>query len=1120
MAYKYYFPNFINFQRENYYSFLKKGFINEFKKKQQIKTLEQNISILFYPEFYKFKSPEVSAKDCILTGKSYTSKIYIPIQLIDSKKKLIKTQWVLIANLPLMTQRGHFILNGAPRLIINQIIRNPGIYFHEVTGKKKTFYADFISYRGAWLRIELDKKKNIWMKMKKVPKFSMVLLLQSMGLTKQNIFNKIDNSNIIKFSFLKEIHPKTCFQALYILGKLLEPKRNLYFYSLKERIILRQRIAFKFLYKKFLNPLTYDLSKNGRNQLNKKFNLSISFEKLVLTTEDFIAATNYLIKLNYGIGETDDIDSLKNRKIRASGQLLENQLYVGIIRLEKYIKEKFRKTRKQLTINKIVNTKPINGVLKEFFGSSQLSQFMDQTNPLSELTHKRRVTSIGPNGISRETAGMGIRGIHSTHYGRICPIETPEGQNAGLVNSITSMAKVNRLGKIETPLFKVHKGHVEKNLEQIYISSEIEEKISIAPCDLKIEKLNFLPKKIFLSRIGKNFQEINYKNINFITICPLQMISIATSLIPFLEHDDGNRALMGSNMQRQAVPLIITEKALVRTGLEDRVISDSGHCLESKLTGYISFIDAKKIFIEKGYSRKTQNSMLQKNFYSLKNFLPYYYKKSNFQKIKKKKFLTNSYYFFNKKNTTRKKIEYLSLFQRSNQETLLNQKNIIKEKEWIQKGQLLADGSCSQNGFLSLGKNLLLCYMPWFGYNFEDAILINERLVSNEIYSSLHIQRFDIEIKNTINGFEEITKNIPNIQPSKLLHLNAIGIINIGTFIKEGDILIGKITPIAKKQLSPHEKLLYDIVGKEIPTVKDSSLRVPKGVKGKVIDIQLVKNENNPSDKIVNNIKKIHIYIAEKRHIQVGDKISGRHGNKGIIAKIVKSEDMPYLPDGKPVDIILNPLGVPSRMNVGQIFECLFGLAAVNLKENYKILPFDEMFGCEASRSIVFSKLYEASKKTKKQWLFNPLFPGKIHLFDGQTGHPFDQNITVGYSYILKLIHLVDEKIHARSTGPYSLVTQQPLRGRSKHGGQRVGEMEVWALEGYGAAFTLQELLTIKSDDIKGRHHVIDCILKNKTITFGTPESFKVLVRELQSLCLNISIFGFSSKKIKKKIFY
>ncbi len=1114
-----YFPNFINFQRDSFYYFIKKGFVEEFKKKQQIKTLEPNILIIFYPEFYKLKKPQLSSKDCILRGKSYTSKIYIPIQLIDNKKKIIKTQWLLIANLPLMTKRGHFILNGAPRLIINQIIRNPGVYFHEISGKKKIFYADFISYRGAWLRIELDKKKNFWVKMKKTPKFSIFILLQSLGFSKQIIFNQINNSNLLNFSILKEYHPQTSSQALYLLGKLLEPKRNFYFYSVKERILLRQRIGYKFIYRKFLNPLTYDLSKNGRLELNKKFNLSKNLETRILTSEDLLGATNYLIQLHNGVGQIDDIDSLKNRKIRASGELLQNQIYIGLLRLEKSIKEKFRKNRKNITIHKIINTKPINGVLKEFFGSSQLSQFMDQTNPLSELTHKRRVTSIGPNGVSRETAGMAIRGIHSTHYGRICPIETPEGQNAGLVNSITTMSKVNNYGKIETPVFKVHKGQIQKNLEQIYISSELEEHLSIAPCDLNVKKLNFLPKKTLLCRIGKNFQEISYKKLDYMAISPLQMISIATSLIPFLEHDDGNRALMGSNMQRQAVPLLQAEKALVRTGLEERVISDSGHCLESEITGYVSYVDSQKIFIQKGYT-KIYHTKSNQSFLKLKKISSIFKLNETFKTNKKRKTLENEYYFFNKKIIAKKKIEHLSIFQRSNQETLLTQRPIIKETEWVQKGQILADGSCSENGFLALGKNLLLCYMPWFGYNFEDAVLINERLVLDEVYTSLHIQRFEVEIKNTGNGFEQITKNLPNIHPTNLLHLNEIGIVKIGTYIKEGDILVGKITPIKKKQLSPHEKLLYDIVGKEIPTVKNSSLRVPKGIKGKVIDIQLVKNENNLSETISNNVKKIHIYITEKRKIQIGDKISGRHGNKGIIAKIVRSEDMPYLPDGKPIDIILNPLGVPSRMNVGQIFECLFGLAAVQLKEEYKILPFDEMFGFESSRSIVFSKLYKASKKTKKNWLFNTQFPGKIQLFDGHTGNPFDQNITVGYSYILKLIHLVEEKIHARSTGPYSLVTQQPLRGRSKHGGQRVGEMEVWALEGYGAAFTLQELLTIKSDDIKGRYHVIDCILKNKTIHFGTPESFKVLVRELQSLCLNISIFGFTSKKTKKIIFY
>nr|WQA10908.1 RNA polymerase beta subunit [Streptosarcina sp. YL-2023a] len=739
----------------------------------------------------------------------------------------------------------------------------------------------------------------------------------------------------------------------------------------------------------------------------------------------------------------DDIDHLKNRRVKASGELIQTQIGTGFLRLEKLIREKMKKPKRNLSIRNLITTKPFNGALREFFGSSQLSQFMDQTNPLAEITHKRRVSSLGPGGISRETAGMAVRGIHPTHYGRICPIETPEGQNAGLVNSITTHAKVNSLGFLETPFYKVYLGQIQTKLGAVLFSAEKEENIKVAPGDLNLSDLNFLPKKSIPIRISEEFKKTPRNAVEYIALSPIQMISIATSLIPFLEHDDANRALMGSNMQRQAVPLINPERPIVGTGLEARVASDSGHLLQAK---------------------------------------------------------------------------ELQTYQRSNQDTCVTQRPVGCEGDWIQKGDLLADGTASVSGELALGKNVLVAYMPWEGYNFEDAILISERLVYDDVYTSLHIERYDLEIRDTKYGVEQITNQIPEIDLKELEHLENTGIAKTGSWVKEGDILVGKVTPIQKKPLSPHEKLLYDIVGKEIPTTRDSSLRVPKGIQGRVIDVQILDTETIPPEIAFEGPGRVHIFLAEKRKIQVGDKLAGRHGNKGIVSRILPRQDMPYLPDGTPIDMVLNPLGVPSRMNVGQVFECLLGLAGVYLKQQYKITPFDEIYGPEASRSLVYSKLYEARLKTGQEWLFNPTFPGKTKLFDGRSGECFDQAITVGQAYVLKLVHLVDEKIHARSTGPYSLVTQQPLRGRSKHGGQRLGEMEVWALEGFGAAYTLQELLTVKSDDMKGRHRVLGAILTNDPISLGTPESFKVLVRELQSLCLDVGVFKLDSAFRRKQV--
>lgn len=1153
-------PDFLEIQRKSFFDLLEKGIIKELARRNPIKNTTGELELRFFPEYYRLNPPEWTPQQAILQSKTYGCRLYVPTQLTNSVTKEVQLQWVLLGNLPLMTKRGHFIINGSPRVIINQMVRSPGIYYHEVVdkNKKRSYYADLISYRGAWLRLELDKKKRVWARMKKTPKMSLVVFLQAIGFSQRDLFDSIQYPQILKNSFLKANHPRSTHQALLTLYSETHPK--------KEKTELTAALGQRFISRKFMNPRTYDLGELGRIRLNKKLGLSIPIDHHVLTPHDILHATDYLIKLEYGFGRLDDIDNLKNRRVRASGEIIQNQLGTGFIRLEKLIREKLKKPKNRLTISNLLTTKAVNGALREFFGSSPLSQLLDQTNPLSEITHKRRLTSLGPGGVNRETAGMAVRGIHPTHYGRICPIETPEGQNAGLVNSLTTYAHINSYGFIETPFFKVYQGQVQKSNTPLFFSAEQEEEVLIAPGDLKQSGLQFLPKNFLPVRLTSEFKKVFRDQVEFISVSPIQMISIATSLIPFLEHDDANRALMGSNMQRQAVPLIQPEYPIVGTGFESRVIADSGHCVQSKTTGFVSYVSGDKVIIQSCFptpkkfgKRNHHRNRFQTPVLEKKNTKRRFYQYHSNRyfaccSVFENSSLFNSYlksgsrgsYFscfpgrlkgvsvasgeiqkraainppsLATESSQFKQLNYpLQSYQRSNQDTCLTYRPAVEEGEWVQKGDLLADGSASCGGDLALGKNILIAYMPWEGYNFEDAILISERLVYDDVYTSIHIERYEVEIRDTKFGVEQITSQIPEIDPGELLHLDQVGIAKAGSWVKEGDILVGKVTPINKKPLSPHEKLLYDIVGKEIPTTRDSSLRVPKGVKGRVIDVQILPTETIPPETAFDGPGRVHIYLAEKRKIQVGDKVAGRHGNKGIVSKILSRHDMPYLPDGTPIDMVLNPLGVPSRMNVGQVFECLFGLAGFYLKEQYKLPPFDEIFGSEASRSLVYSKLYSARLKTGQKWLFNPDFPGKVPVFDGRTGECFDQSITVGKAYVLKLVHLVDEKIHARSTGPYSLVTQQPLRGRSKHGGQRLGEMEVWALEGFGAAYTLQELLTVKSDDLKGRHQVMDAILNNEPITLGTPESFKVLIRELQSLCLDVAVFGVDRSGTRKQI--
>jgi DNA-directed RNA polymerase subunit beta len=746
----------------------------------------------------------------------------------------------------------------------------------------------------------------------------------------------------------------------------------------------------------------------------------------------------------------DDIDHLKNRRVRSVGELLQNLFRIGFQRLLRKLRSQTNKIGSgQLSSFNIVGT-----TIREFFGSSQLSQYMDQTNPLSSLTHRRRISGLGPGGFDRDRISFAVRDIHPSHYGRICPIETPEGQNVGLIASLTTCARVNKSGFIETPFWRVINGKVIKTGNPVYLTADIEDFYKIAPADIATNDKNYLIRNLIPVRYKQDFITVTPFEVDFIAISPIQVVSVAASLIPFFEHDDANRALMGSNMQRQSVPLVLPQKPIVGTGLENQIAIDSGATLSAHSDGIISSVTADQIII---------------------------------------------------KHSNGKEIKYpLQKYQRSNQETCINHRPIVWKGEKVISGQMLTDGPGINMSELALGQNVLIAYMPWQGYNFEDAILINERLVYEDIFTSIHIERYEVEIDQTADVCEKTTKNIPNLNFSEIQHLNEDGIVSIGTFVKPGDILVGKVVEKDDSEQLPEAKLLRAIFGAKAKGVRDTSFRMPEGEYGRVIETLTF----NRRTKLAYKFEKIQIFVAQIRKIQVGDKIAGRHGNKGIISRILPRQDMPFLPDGTPIDIILNPLGVPSRMNVGQLYECLLGFAGHKLERRFKILPFDEMYGPEVSRILINKKLRQASIEKDEAWVFNPYSPGKMVLVDGRTGKEFENPITVGSGYMLKLIHLVDDKMHARATGPYSLVTQQPLGGKAQHGGQRFGEMEVWALEGFGAAFTLKELLTIKSDDMEGRNETLNAIVKGHPIpTSGIPESFKVLLQELRSIGLDMSTY-------------
>jgi len=913
-------------------------------------------------------------------------------------------------------------------------------------GEKELYTATLIPEYGSWVRFGFQKNtkinvskypiKNqedeIIIQLDKVTQKPIIHLLKEMGVTDLEICQNLQNSEF--FYFNKPILTSSLSQENKLLRFNLDKN---YYKNISE-------------FSRIFDPSYYRLGKIGRSKLNNRLDIKLSKRITTITYEDIFAIIDKLITLSTSKQVSDDIDHLKNRRVRSVGELLQNLFRIGFQRLLRKLRSQTNKTySSQLSSFNIVGA-----TIREFFGASQLSQYMDQTNPLSSLTHRRRISGLGPGGFDRDRISFAVRDIHPSHYGRICPIETPEGQNVGLIASLTTCARVNESGFLETPFWRVINGKVIKTGNPIYLTADIEDFYKIAPADISTNEENYLTKNLIPIRYKQDFLTVTPSEVDFIAVSPIQVVSVADSLIPFFEHDDANRALMGSNMQRQSVPLLLPQKPIVGTGLENQIALDSGMVINAQRAGIVESVTANKIVILEDSGR--------------------HYKYD------------------------------LQKYQRSNQETCINHRPIVWEGEKIRSGQMLTDGPGIINSELSLGQNVLVAYMPWQGYNFEDAILINERLVYEDIFTSIHIERYEIEIDRTAEMSEQTTNNIPNLSISDVQNLNEDGIVTVGTFVKPGDILVGKIIPKDDSEQLPESKLLRAIFGAKAKGVRDTSFRMPEGEYGRVIETLTF----NRRTKLAYKFEKIQIFIAQIRKIQVGDKIAGRHGNKGIISRILPRQDMPFLPDGTPIDIILNPLGVPSRMNVGQLYECLLGLAGHKLNRRFKILPFDEMYGSEVSRILINKKLRQASVENNEAWLFNPYSPGKMVLLDGRTGKEFDNPITVGNAYMLKLIHLVDDKMHSRATGPYSLVTQQPLGGKAQHGGQRFGEMEVWALEGFGASFTLKELLTIKSDDMQGRNETLNSIIKGQPIpTSGVPESFKVLVQELRSIGLDLSTY-------------
>lgn len=1136
-------PHLLDIQRNSYAWFMKDGLKEIFHDISPIQDFTGNLVLSF--ESFSLGEPKYPIDECKERDTTYAAPLRVNVRLINNDTGEIKEQEVFMGDFPLMTQTGTFIINGAERVIVSQLVRSPGAYYGvtiDPTGKQ-LYSSTLIPNRGAWIELENDANDVISVRIDRTRKLPVTVLIRALGISSnQAITELFDNdprivntmerdSAVSKEEALVEIYkrlrpgePPTIENSQALLdGLFFDPKRydlaTVGRYKITKKLGWKRRLAGHELVEPLidhatgeivvpadtvidmtmLEPITVEQEKEifGEGEMISFFvktktdkpmkmicSPTLEYHHRTITIEDIMASINYLLNLMDGVGSTDDIDHLGNRRVRSVGELLQNQFRIGLSRMERVVRERMTiQDNDVITPQALINIRPVVAAIKEFFGSSQLSQFMDQHNPLSELTHKRRLSALGPGGLSRERAGFEVRDVHNSHYGRMCPIETPEGPNIGLIGSLSTYARVNQFGFMETPYRKVDKEHKKVTNDVFYLTADEEEDIVIAQANEKLDKNDWFVADRVTARFHEETSSMPASSVDYMDVSPKQVVSIATAMIPFLENDDANRALMGANMQRQAVPLLRTQSPLVGTGMEYKAACDSGVMILAKNDGTVVKVTATQIIVR------------QKN--------------GDCDTYKLQKYL------------------------RSNQGTCINQVPIVYKGDSVYQGQPIADGPATDHGELALGYNIIVAFMPWEGYNYEDAVLLSEKLVKEDIYTSIHIEEYECDARDTKLGAEEITRDMPNVAEDALKDLDDRGIIRIGAEVQPGDILVGKVTPKGETELTAEERLLRAIFGEKAREVRDTSLRVPHGESGKIVDVKIFSRENN--DELppgVNHL--VRVYIAQKRKITVGDKMAGRHGNKGVVSRVMAEEDMPFLPDGTPVNIVLNPLGVPSRMNIGQVLETHLGMAVRELglqikagdptvEKRLREIGYDyDAYGMpktdEDGRLRIATPVFDGAKENE---VFETLHAsgfsddGKTILYDGRTGEPFENPVTVGCVYMLKLHHLVDDKIHARSTGPYSLVTQQPLGGKAQFGGQRFGEMEVWALEAYGAAYTLQEILTVKSDDVVGRVKTYESIVKGENIPEpGVPESFKVLIKELQSIGLDIKILSEDAQEI------
>ncbi|RNL81048.1 DNA-directed RNA polymerase subunit beta [Nocardioides marmorisolisilvae] len=1085
---------------------LKSGLHEIFEEISPIEDFSETMSLSF--ENPVFLDPKYTEEECKDKDFTYSRPLYVSAEFTNGETGEIKGQTVFMGDFPMMTKKGTFIINGTERVVVSQLVRSPGVYFERTADKtsdKDIFTAKVIPSRGAWLEFEIDKRDMVGVRLDRKRKQNVTVLLKAFqaiaseeGYTGapydyEAVMAEFSQYESIQLTLEKD-HIATPDEALLDIYRKLRPGEP-----------PTREAALTLLKNYYFNPKRYDLAKVGRYKINKKLGTHEAFDQQTLTIDDIVATIRFIVQLHEGketlvnaagkdikdahnesiVVRPDDIDHFGNRRMRTVGELIQNQLRTGLARMERVVRERMTtQDVEAITPQSLINIRPVVAALKEFFGTSQLSQFMDQTNPIAGLTHKRRLSALGPGGISRDRAQMDVRDVHSSHYGRMCPIETPEGPNIGLIGSLASYGRINPFGFVETPYRVVKKGRVTGEIQ--YLTADEEDSKVIAQANAQLDdKGNFVTENVLVRTRGGETVDIARDQVDFMDVSPRQMVSIATALIPFLEHDDANRALMGANMQRQAVPLIKSDAPLVGTGMEFRAAVDAGDVVTSEVAGVVKEVSADEIVImtDEGGNKSVR---LQK-------------------------------------------------FTRSNQGTCINQRPLVAEGDRVEIGSPLADGPCTDEGEMALGTNLLVAFMPWNGSNYEDAIILSQRLVQEDVLTSIHIEEHEVDARDTKLGPEEITRDIPNVGDELLADLDERGIIRVGAEVTTGDILVGKVTPKGETELTPEERLLRAIFGEKAREVRDTSMKVPHGESGTVIGVREFSREDG--DELPPGVNQlVRVYVAQKRKISVGDKLAGRHGNKGVISKILPVEDMPFLEDGTPVDVVLNPLGVPGRMNIGQILEIHLGWLAANgwkVEDSVKEEWAERLRGIGAAEAEpgtnVATPVFDGAREDEIVGLLGSTLPtrdgvrliggnGKARLFDGRSGEPFPDPVSVGYMYILKLHHLVDDKIHARSTGPYSMITQQPLGGKAQFGGQRFGEMEVWAMEAYGAAYALQELLTIKSDDVPGRVKVYEAIVKGENIPdSGIPESFKVLIKEMQSLCLNVEVLSQDGSAIEMR---